>query len=104
MVVSPGWNLTEGTIPFSRQSEADVIRLVNLALSPAKKHATTYKYAFFKAVLDNLFNVDLQTCFLRLPVQIITQPTRTYIKISKTFSSNLLEIKLKTLRVSAQIS
>ena len=61
---SPGWNLTEGTIPFSRQSEADVIRLVNLALSPAKKHATTYKYAFFKAVLDNLFNVDLQTCFL----------------------------------------
>ena len=45
---TPGWNLTEGTITFSRQSEADVIRLVNLALSPAKKHTTTYKYAFFQ--------------------------------------------------------
>ena len=55
-----GWSLTEGTIPFSRQSEADVIRLVNLALSPAKKHTSTYKYAFFKAILDNLFNVDLE--------------------------------------------
>ena len=59
-----GWNLTEGTIPFSHQSDADVIRLVNLALSPAKKHTSTYKYAFFKAILDNLFNVDLQNYFL----------------------------------------
>ena len=59
-----GWNLESGAIPFSRQSESDVIRLVNAALSPAKKHTTSYKYAFFKAILDNLFNVDLVTHFL----------------------------------------
>ena len=61
---TPGWNLSEGTIPFSHQSEADVIRLVNLALSPAKKRTTSYKYAFFKVLLDNLFNADSRTFFL----------------------------------------
>lgn len=59
-----GWNLQQGTLPFRHLSESDVIRIVNLALSPAKKHTSTYKYAFFKAVLDNLFNVDSQRYFL----------------------------------------
>ena len=59
-----GWNLQQGTLPFRPLSESDVIRIVNLALSPAKKHTSTYKYAFFKAVLDNLFNVDLENHFL----------------------------------------
>ena len=59
-----GWNLQQGTLPFRHLSESDVIRIVNLALSPAKKHTSTYKYAFFKAVLDNLFNVDSQQYFL----------------------------------------
>ena len=59
-----GWNLQQGTLPFRPLSESDVIRIVNLALSPAKKHTSTYKYAFFKAMLDNLFNVDGQRCFL----------------------------------------
>ena len=59
-----GWNLQQGTLPFRPLSESDVIRIVNLALSPAKMHTTTYKYAFFKAVLDNLFNVDLENHFL----------------------------------------
>ena len=59
-----GWNLQQGTLPFRHLSESDVIRIVNLALSPAKKHTSTYKYAFFKAVLDNLFNVDGQRYFL----------------------------------------
>ena len=59
-----GWNLQQGTIPFLPLGEREVIRIVNLALSPAKMHTTTYKYAFFKAVLDNLFNVDLENHFL----------------------------------------
>ena len=40
-------------------SDDDVIRIINLALSPGKMHASSYKYAFFKAILDNIFNVDL---------------------------------------------
>ena len=59
-----GYNLSEGTIPFSQQSDDDVIRIINLALSPAKKHTSSYKYAFFKAILDNIFNVDLKNYFL----------------------------------------
>ena len=59
-----GWNLQQGTIPFRPLSESGVIRIVNVALSPAKMHTTTYKYAFFKAVLDNLFNVNLESHFL----------------------------------------
>lgn len=59
-----GWNLQQGNIPFLPLGEREVIRIVNLALSPAKMHTTTYKYAFFKAVLDNLFNVDLENHFL----------------------------------------
>ncbi|MEE0133486.1 MAG: hypothetical protein U0I22_06770 [Treponema sp.] len=59
-----GWNLQQGTLPFRPLRESDVIRIVNLALSPAKKHTSTYKYAFFKAMLDNLFNVDLENHFL----------------------------------------
>ena len=59
-----GWNLQQGTIPFRPLSESEVIRIVNVALSPAKMHTTTYKYAFFKAVLDNLFNASLESHFL----------------------------------------
>ena len=59
-----GWNLQQGTISFRPLSESEVIRIVNVALSPTKMHTTTYKYAFFKAVLDNLFNVDLENHFL----------------------------------------
>lgn len=61
---SSGWNLQQGNIPFRPLPESEVIRIVNVALSPAKKHTTTYKYAFFKALLDNLFNADGDACFL----------------------------------------
>lgn len=54
-----GYNLSEGTIPFTSLKDDEVIQLINLALSPGKMHASSYKYAFFKAILDNIFNVDL---------------------------------------------
>lgn len=62
--VSSGWNLSEGSVPFTPLSDDDVIQIVNRALSSCKKHTTTYKYAFFKSLLDNIFNVDLETSFL----------------------------------------
>lgn len=38
-----GWNLQQGNIPFLPLGEREVIRIVNLALSPAKMHTTKEK-------------------------------------------------------------
>ena len=58
------WNSESNTVPFHSLSEADVIALVNKALSRNTHHATTYKYAFFKSIIDNVFNVELETHLL----------------------------------------
>ena len=49
-----GWNLQQGTLPFRPLSETDVIRIVNLALSPAKK--PTSQRATMTAVERVLFD------------------------------------------------
>ena len=62
-----GWNLQESIKPFSKLTDEDVIKIVNSALLSNVKRATSYKFAFFKSILDNLFNVDLNSmpeCFL----------------------------------------
>lgn len=51
-------------VPFITLTEDSVIALVSRALSKNSHHATTYKYAFFKSILDNVFNVDLDTMLL----------------------------------------
>lgn len=42
------WDSKFNNTPFKAFTEADVIALVNKALSCGSAHATTYKYAFFK--------------------------------------------------------
>lgn len=62
-----GWNLQESIKPFSKLTDEDVIKIVNSALLSNPKRTTSYKFAFFKSILDNLFNVDLNStpeCFL----------------------------------------
>ncbi len=62
-----GWNCTENITPFKELHDEDVIRIINSALLGNSRHATSYKYVFFKSILDNLFNVDLNSepeCFL----------------------------------------
>ena len=58
------WDSISNTVPFRTLSEADVIALVNKALSANSHHTTTYKYAFFKSIIDNVFNVDVNTYLL----------------------------------------
>ena len=58
------WDSISNTVPFRSLSEAVVIELVNHALSGNAQHSTTYKYAFFKSIIDNVFNVDLDTQYL----------------------------------------
>lgn len=56
-----GWNLTENIFPFKQLSQDEVVSLINSALLGKSKHTTSYKFVFFKSILDNLFNVDLDT-------------------------------------------
>ena len=58
------WDSVNNLVPFRSLSKADVIALVNRALSGNSHHATTYKYAFFKSIIDNIFNVDIETHLL----------------------------------------
>ena len=56
-----GWDSKENLIPFKELSDQDVITLINHALLGNSKRTTSYKYVFFKSILDNLFNVDLDS-------------------------------------------
>lgn len=72
------WNSEKNETPFISFSEDNVIATVNRALSSGNSmHATTYKYAFFKSILDNVFNVDLDTMFLSYD-QLVIRFTEIY--------------------------
>lgn len=58
------WDSDSNQVPFIFLSEAEVIAIVNRALSSNAARTSTYKFAFFKAILDNVFNVDIDTMFL----------------------------------------
>ena len=58
------WDSTSNEVPFISLSEAEVIKIVNKALSGNAARTSTYKFAFFKAILDNVFNVYLDTMYL----------------------------------------
>ena len=64
MMSQTHWDSTSNEVPFISLSEADVIAIVNRALSGNAARTSTYKFAFFKAILDNVFNVDLDTMYL----------------------------------------
>lgn len=57
------WSSPKNLAPFKSLSEDDVIRIVNHALSNGSRTAS-YKFAFFKSMLDNLFNADIDAKFL----------------------------------------
>ena len=62
-----GWDSKENLVPFKNLSDQDVITLINHALLGNSKRTTSYKFVFFKSILDNLFNVDLDSlpeCYL----------------------------------------
>lgn len=50
------YNSESNDVPFKSLLEPDVISIVNRALSSGNsQHTTSYKYAFFKSILDNVF-------------------------------------------------
>lgn len=62
-----GWDSKENISQFKNLSQDEIISLINSALLGNSKHTTSYKFVFFKSILDNLFNVELDSnleCFL----------------------------------------
>ncbi len=62
-----GCDAKESLTPFANLRDDEVISLVNRALLGNVRRDTSYKFVFFKSILDNLFNVDLKSepeCFL----------------------------------------
>jgi len=57
------WDSIENKLSFIELKEDEIIAIVNRALNQSV-FTTTYKFAFFKSILDNLFNVELETNFL----------------------------------------
>ncbi len=57
------WKSEFNYTPFKNFSDEDVIPLMNKVFFHVV-HKTTYKFAFFKSIIDNLFNVNLDTYFL----------------------------------------
>lgn len=53
-----GWNLKEGKYIKTRVVEDEFWSIINNIFSSKTQKTTTYKYCFFKCLLDNLFNVD----------------------------------------------
>jgi hypothetical protein len=53
-----GWSLQEGSETFKDLPDLAVIALINKALGSGVARTTSYKFCFFKSILDNLFNVD----------------------------------------------
>ncbi|MCQ2574274.1 MAG: hypothetical protein MJ182_10305 [Treponema sp.] len=62
--MAEGWNRNEGKVPFRYLSDEEVKDFVAKLTSTEQFHTTSYKYAFFQALLDNLSNVDKTTGYL----------------------------------------
>ncbi len=91
-----GWNLEENLVPFKTLSDEDVIKIVNSAILGNSKHATSYKFVFFKSILDNIFNVDLDSspeCFLSFDT--------IAMRFSEIYWNLILNFKLRQMPVNA---
>lgn len=68
-----GWKLKEESCSVLWMSDDEIWSVMNAFLTGKKKVTTSYKYAFLKSILDNLYNVDAHLCI-------------TYEKLFSTFA------------------
>lgn len=53
-----GWNLSEGVCDKEYVSENEFWEIINNILSSKTNKTTSYKFAFFKSLIDNIFNLN----------------------------------------------
>lgn len=53
-----GWNLSEGLLEKEFVSQTEFWEIINNIFSTKTNKTTTYKYAFFKSIIDNIFNIQ----------------------------------------------
>lgn len=54
-----GWELKEGKLNISKISQDDFWNILKVVFSNKSRKSTTYKYCFFKSIIDNVFNCDM---------------------------------------------
>ena len=53
-----GWSLPNGKITKIDMSDAEIWKYFNILFSNKSKNQSSYKYAFIRSILENLYNVD----------------------------------------------
>lgn len=54
-----GWELKEGKLDISEMSQDEFWNILKGVFSNKSRRTTSYKFCFFKAIIDNLFNCDM---------------------------------------------
>lgn len=92
--MNSGWNLSEGYYdPRIILTEEDLNDIFSVLFSNKSKNTTSYKFGFLKAILDNLYNVDLN---LSLSF------TSIFAKFAESYWNLVLVHKLKQCRGTSQ--
>lgn len=93
-VTSINYNSSSANVPFENLCFDDVIQLVARTTSGDGKHTASYKFAFFKSILDNIFNINLSDNTLGFS-QIATRFTEIYWNL-------ILKYNLKQMKITAE--
>lgn len=54
-----GWELKEGKLDLSHMDQDEFWNILKRVFSNKTRKSTSYKYCFFKAIMDNLFKCDM---------------------------------------------
>ncbi|MBQ9220460.1 HNH endonuclease [Succinivibrio sp.] len=92
--MAAGWNLSEGSYdPRRILTEEDLNDIFSVLFSNQSKNTTSYKFGFLKAILDNLYNVD---------INLSLSFTSIFAKFAESYWNLVLVHKLKQCRGASQ--
>lgn len=96
-----GWNLKSGKFNDECKNEDAFWAIINNFLSNKTNKTSSYKYCFFKSILDNVFNVDDNGCisynliferFTEIYWNLIVKYKLSQIQANSSFDKSTIEI------------
>lgn len=91
-----GWNLKSGNLQSFHTSEEEYWSIFNYIFSDGSKKRNTYKFGFFKAILDNLFNGEFQKNMYCITYDMLFE------KFTENYWNLVVKYKLKQMRKDAK--
>ena len=88
------WKSSSANIPFRNLDFDEVIQLVTRTTSGDGKHTTSYKFAFFKSILDNIFNINISDNTLRF--------NSIAIRFTEIYWNLILKYNLRQMRITVE--